>query len=132
MTGCTLQGSNRWLTDSDRIVDILDFDHVAEQDTTLLTLADRTVVLVFIEYDGGRINDLEATLQLDRSQVLGMFVLQLPAPCKKKRNVSAQRRHANERRKRTLGRFRELIKLLLPTFENPTTPTVTFCATLGL
>lgn len=38
-----------------------------------------------------------------------------------------------ERRKiRTLALFKLLIKLLFPTFGNPTTPTVTLCAALGL
>ena len=43
-----------------------------EQYVTLLTLADRTIVLVFTGYNTKRVNDLETTLQLDSLQVLGM------------------------------------------------------------
>ena len=99
MMGRTLRGPNRGLTGSDQIVDILNFDHVAEQETTPLTLADRTVVLVFIEYHAGRVDDPEAALQLDRLQVLGMS--RLCCNCARlanKRTFRTQRRHANERR----------------------------------
>ena len=107
--------------------------HVAEQYATPPTLADRTVVLVPIEYQAGRINNLEATLQLDRLQVLGMSrVCCNCAPLAKKRTFRTQRPHANERREWTLDRFSELIRLLLPTFGNQTTPTITLCAALGL
>ena len=63
MIGCSFKDRTEWLTNSDQVVDILDFDHVAEY-PALLTLADRTAVLVFIENGAGRVDDLEAVLQL--------------------------------------------------------------------
>ena len=63
-----------WLTDSDRIVDILDFDNVAGY-PALLTLGDRTAVLGFTEYGARRVNDREAALQLGRLQVFVMLML---------------------------------------------------------
>ena len=53
-------------------VDILDFDHVAEQYATLLTLADRTVVLIFIEYDTGESTILRPHSSWTVCKVLGM------------------------------------------------------------
>ena len=63
---CTTRTEHNERTDSDWIVDVLNFDHVAEQYAPLLTLTDRAIVFVFIENDAGRVNDLEAALELDR------------------------------------------------------------------
>jgi len=57
-------------------------------------------------------------------------VLQLRMPAEIKERVG--RKDMSARQEQTLDRFRELIKLLLPTFGNPTTPTVTLCAAFGL
>ena len=107
MIGCSFKDRTEWLTNSDQVVDILDFDHVAEY-PALLTLADRTAVLVFIENGAGRVDDLGAVLQL----------LQLRTSHKQK-NVSDTKTTCQQETGADLGSFQRVDQTPVAHFLKP-------------
>jgi len=92
-------------------------------------------VVVIFKYDTWGIDYPQAALELNRLQLFrvprlrcdGTHLHHYDARGVKKGTIVRR-----ETRRRTLARLSVLIRLLLPTFGKPTTPTVTLCAALGL
>ena len=80
------------------------------------------------------VDDPQAALELDRLQLVRVSRLRgNGAHLHNDAHVIKEgKNYCYLARRRTLARLNVLIRLLLPTFGKPTTPTVTFCDALGL
>jgi hypothetical protein len=68
------RGDNMWctLTNGNRILDILHFDYIPEQDTTFLLAFNVAGFVVVVKYHPRRIDDPHATFQLYGLELLRM------------------------------------------------------------
>lgn len=118
-------------TQCDWILHIFHFHDVAKQDVTPC-LRFAVVKVIRIEHNARRIDDLDPALKLHCLQFLRMAWL-----CSDSTDLVHPNHHACSPIHllcvlRTLDLLSELIRLLFPTFGNPTTPMVMLCAALGL
>ena len=92
--------------------------------------------VVVFKYDAPRVDDPQATLELDRLQLLHVSRLHDNGTHLQHNEADVIKNGKNYyyylARRRTLARLSVLIKLLLLTLGKPTTPTVTLCDAFGL